>query len=367
MGGACPAAPKVTIALQHPTPNNRQSAIAKPLMMPEFLHSIPPFVGCRPGTARAVLEAVQKIIRDDHAGALALVVETAGSTYVKAGAMAFFGGGERQIGWLSGGCLEPEIRRRADAVASSGEFDVMAVDTLGDEDLFSGSAIGCRGRLRLLLIPVQQLRHADALIDAWCQGAGTLSIRMQSDGMFEWRIGARAHSWQLQRSAGEHEAVAAEGAVMLARPATLLMLGAGPEAPALLPQLRTLGWFTSVVEQRARWRDNLVLADIALNETTETAIARVRAGQFDAALVMHHHFELDRQALQALAATDIPFIGLLGPKRRREDLFKLLPATAISALQPRLRSPVGLDLGGLGADSIALSILAQLQAFLHGH
>ena len=46
---------------------------------------------------------------------------------------------------------------------------------------------------------------------------------------------------------------------------------------------------------------------------------------FDAALVMHHNFEMDREALYALAAGELPFVGLLGPVRRREDLFRVLP------------------------------------------
>ena len=87
---------------------------------------------------------------------------------------------------------------------------------------------------------------------------------------------------------------------------------------------------------------------------------------FDAALVMHHHFDLDRQALSGLAETDIGFIGLLGPRRRRDDLFKLLTAPMRDALQPRLHAPVGLDLGGFGVEAIALSIAAQLHSVLHG-
>jgi xanthine dehydrogenase accessory factor len=77
---------------------------------------------------------------------------------------------------------------------------------------------------------------------------------------------------------------------------------------------------------------------------------------------MHHHFELDREALVALAASTIPFVGLLGPVRRREDLFKLLPDATRQALLSRLHSPVGLNLGGQGPEAIALSIAAQLQS-----
>lgn len=318
----------------------------------------------RPGNVRAVLEAVLRTIRDGTPATLAVVIDCAGSTYAKQGAMAFFGAGAQQIGWLSGGCLEPEILLRAAQVASAGAFDVLDIDTRDDEDLFSGSALGCRGRLRILLLPVQQLARGDALIEAWCNGDAALVFLMHADGTLEWRLGARVQAWHLHRLLAGDAAVPCAGVVTLARPPTVLMLGAGPEAPMLLPQLRALGWFVTVVECRERWRAALTLADVALNATPEVVIAR--AQQFDAALVMHHHFELDRVALQALATTSIPFIGLLGPRRRRDDLFKLLPESARSALQLRLRAPVGLDLGGFGIESIALSIAAQLQAYRHG-
>ena len=94
----------------------------------------------------------------------------------------------------------------------------------------------------------------------------------------------------------------------------------------------------------------------------EAALSSFDAQGFDAALVMNHNFEMDREALFALADASIPFIGLLGPMRRKDDLFRVLPASAREALQPRLRSPVGLKLGGQGPEAIALSIAAQLQA-----
>jgi xanthine dehydrogenase accessory factor len=57
----------------------------------------------------------------------------------------------------------------------------------------------------------------------------------------------------------------------------------------------------------------------------------------------------------------VPFIGLLGPRRRQQDLFQLMTAAQREVLTPRLRSPVGLHLGGDGPQAIALSIAAQLQ------
>jgi len=118
------------------------------------------------------------------------------------------------------------------------------------------------------------------------------------------------------------------------------------------------GWLIQIVEPRRAWQARLP----ALQQKNEIQADR----QVDAALVMHHNFELDLDALRLLARSRIPFIGLLGPRQRREDLFKVLDAGTRVALEPRLRSPIGLALGGRGPEAIALSITAQLQAWRHG-
>ena len=74
---------------------------------------------------------------------LALVLETDGSTYAGAGDMVLFCNGG-QVGWLSGGCLEPELARRAEQVSAAGRVDWIEIDTRSDDDLLSGSALGCR-------------------------------------------------------------------------------------------------------------------------------------------------------------------------------------------------------------------------------
>ena len=151
----------------------------------------------------------------------------------------------------------------------------------------------------------------------------------------------------------------------IASPPAALVLGAGPETPTLLPLLRTLGWVTTLVERRPRWKSMATLADATVEQGPDAALSHLSISAFDAVLVMHHNFELDREALSALSSRDIGFIGLLGPPRRREDLFRVLAPNAREALSPRLRSPVGLDLGGHGPEAIALSIAAQLHAFRH--
>lgn len=324
-------------------------------------------MAARPGALRHVLETAQSSIREGDAATLVIVLETEGSTYAKAGAMAWFGPDAQTLGWLSGGCLEPEIQRRADHVSAALAFDVMSIDTRDDEDLFAGSAIGCRGRLRLLLLPLAALGGGEQLIEAWSAGRGNLIIEIDADGGVYGQVGGNAREWRLPRLAHGAEEVVVAGRVMLAPPPAVLLLGCGPETPLLLPQLHALGWYSTVIERRERWRNQLDLADHAVLESVEQGMRTLSSRAFDAALIMHHHFDLDRQALVALAAGGIRFIGLLGPPRRRDDLFKLLSDDQRAALTPRLQAPVGLDLGGSGAEAIALSIAAQLHARLHAH
>ncbi len=314
------------------------------------------------GNTRLLLREACAATRAGGDAVLALVLETEGSTYVSAGAMALFDG-PRQVGWLSGGCLEPEIARRAADAAAAGRIGWLEIDTREDEDLLSGSALGCRGRLRLALLPLRLLPGVDAVLERWLQGGVELRADIGRDGQVSFRCAGVACTAQLAVQACDWQAEARSWCIGWRAPPELLVLGAGPETDLLLPLLHSLGWRTTLAERRERWRDRASLADRHLDATP--AAAAKHAHGFDAALVMHHNFELDREALEALAASGIAFIGLLGPARRREDLFKLLSPAQREALQPRLHSPVGLDLGGRGAEAIALSIAAQLQAWRH--
>lgn len=315
------------------------------------------------GNARHVLEAAAEASGEADA-VLALVVETEGSTYVEAGAMALFGAAAGQAGWLSGGCLEPEIERHAADAARATRIEWLEVDTRDDEDLLSGSALGCRGRLRIALLPLRALDGIDTLLDVWCRGRVALDWALRGDGSVAASAAAVSREWRLDAAPPRWHAAVDAWMLRIPPPPEALLLGAGPETPMLLPLLRELGWRTTLAERRPRWRALATLADRHLDATPSDAARAAHAG--DAVLVMHHNFELDREALAALASTEVAFVGLLGPVRRREDLFRVLPGATREALLPRLRSPIGLKLGGRGSEAIALSVAAQLQAWRSG-
>src|SRR6266545_4374887 len=92
--------------------------------------------------------------------------------------------------------------------------------------------------------------------------------------------------------------------------------------------------------------------------------------QFDAAVVMTHNYLYDQVLLETLLTTAIPYIGLLGPKSRGEELLRsVAPATSAAVAGegagPTLHTPIGLDLGGETPEQIALSIVAEIEAVLN--
>jgi xanthine/CO dehydrogenase XdhC/CoxF family maturation factor len=135
---------------------------------------------------------------------------------------------------------------------------------------------------------------------------------------------------------------------------------------ARLAQL--LGWRTSVLDHRPAYAD-------ATRFPPGTTVHQIRPAPIgnltslprpDAVVVMSHHLDTDRGWLAALAQDPPGYVGLLGPAPRREKLLAELTAAQREALRAVLRAPVGLDLGGRTPESIALSIVAEIQAVLHG-
>ena len=315
--------------------------------------------------SRQVLIATADALNRGEPAALALVLDTEGSTYVGPGAMALFGGVAGQVGWLSGGCLESEIAQVARRAVEQRRIEWMDIDTRDDGSLLSGSATGCRGRLHLALIPLTGLDGLSALIAHWQQAVVPLSLTAAADGRLQAVSGHHRVDCRLA-VADDAPRSASRWRLDFEPLPRVCLFGAGPESQSLLPLLRQSGWRTLLLERRERWRGAGELADRLIEAAPADALDDAEVGAATAALVMHHDFERDRDALEALAGSEIPFIGLLGPRRRRDDLFCLLTSAQIASLQPRLHSPVGLDLGGQGAEAIALSIAAQLQMLRHG-
>jgi xanthine/CO dehydrogenase XdhC/CoxF family maturation factor len=177
----------------------------------------------------------------------------------------------------------------------------------------------------------------------------------------------------LERAVAERQAgwLAGESwklfAVPLALPPRVLLLGAGPDAVPVVEFAARLDWKVTLVDHRAAYAvaAHFPAAERVVLARPAELPATIALDGFSAAVVMSHHLPSDLAYLRALAATSIPYVGLLGPAARREKLISDLGPEA-RALAGRLHAPVGLPLGGRSPESIALAIVAQLHAFVHG-
>ena len=275
---------------------------------------------------------------------LAVVLETAGSTYSKQGSLLLIAQNGEYAGLLSGGCLEGDLRERAQAVIRSGAACTVDYDTRGPDDLIFGLGSGCEGAMSVHLLrvgPENRWQPIEALQDA-----------------------LRAHlaaTVEISRSPPDENI-----RLTLELPPRILLLGAGPDALPVHDFATRLGWKLTVYDHRLAYADAARFpgAERVVQARAEALAATLQLADFEAAVVMSHHLPSDLHYLRALANSSMGYVGLLGPAPRRERLHTELGADA-AKLSGRLRSPVGLALGGRSAPSIALAIVAEIHAWLH--
>jgi xanthine dehydrogenase accessory factor len=318
--------------------------------------------------------------------ALGVLVHTDGSTYRKPGALIAIAANGDYAGLISGGCLEGDLREHALTVIESATARAVSYDMRGGEDLLWGLGLGCEGAMRILLLQVgphngwQPLAHLAAALAA--HRATAIGLVVES-ALAELPPGTivlpdspapavfAAAPATLARAAASGRASWLEGpawklfVLPLWLPPRVLLLGAGPDALPVVDLAARLNWKVTLVDHRPAYAvaAHFPSAERVLLARPQDLPAVLALDGFAAAVVMSHHLPSDLAYLRALAATSIPYVGLLGPAVRRERLLADLAADA-GPLQGRLHAPVGLVLGGRTPESIALAIVAEIHAFV---
>jgi xanthine/CO dehydrogenase XdhC/CoxF family maturation factor len=309
---------------------------------------------------RGILAELTRLTSAREPFTLCVVVRCTGSTYRKAGALAVVKADGARRGVISGGCLEADLEAAARAALTEERARLVRFDTRSDDDLVFGSGSGCRGQIEVLMLPVaahQSHPFCTALLAAdRAHETLTATFLTNGPGLGEVVLGPPA------------DATPGTYAVVSFPPAPrILLIGAGPEAPALNAIAGQLGWRVTVSDHRAALLERHATGAERTHCARPAATLAAFAGErFDACIVMTHSAANDREALAALAQRSEPFVGLLGPPVRRDELLAELDPQDRDALAPRLHAPVGIRLGGHGPEMLALSICAELQRFLAG-
>ena len=160
-----------------------------------------------------------------------------------------------------------------------------------------------------------------------------------------------------------------EGVIVeLAAPPRLILVGAVEFAVALSALAHAAGMRVTIVDARSVFAtvERFPGAEVVVDRPGRYLEAQ-RLGAHDAVCVLTHDAKFDVPALRAALAAPVGYVGAMGSRRTHDDrLARLREAGVTDASLSRLRSPIGLDLGGRSPAETALSILAEIVADRHG-
>ncbi|WP_115865016.1 XdhC family protein [Halorussus litoreus] len=362
----------------------------------------------------AVREALREAVEADSRAAVATVSAVEGSAYRRPGAKRVLAGdtGGEGVGGITAGCLEGPVADLAKQALESGPLRE-TFDLTGEDDTW-GFGLGCNGVIDVLVEPADASfrpaldRVADgervALLTVVGHGDSPDADNPDSDRP-EAPVGARA----LVDESGGVDAAEARPAIPddvldavrdearqfaetgrsdtlavetdrgtaelfvdgLEPVPELLVFGHSPDVRPVTRLARDAGFRVTVATGRGARADAEQFPaahQILATRPPDVAEAISRPAE-TYAVVMSHNFVDDRLALDALLDTEAPYIGLMGPRKRFEEMREEFAAagTQLSdADRERISTPVGLDLGGGEPAQIALSVVGEVLAVANG-
>jgi xanthine dehydrogenase accessory factor len=340
-----------------------------------------------------VLASVRDLLRDGRPGVLATVVGVEGRSYRRPGAKMVVEAGGDGRGHLTAGCLEDAVLDLAAEVMEAGEPRIETYDMTDDGDDVWGLGVGCDGVIDVLVEPIGT--RLQPLIKAFDAGepiavlrvlegdapAGATAyyrggeVRPEPPGVPEWLPAALSDPAEMLLEAGDADAVDVEtdaGSARVfvegVRPAPrLVVFGSGHDVGPVVDLAKKNGFRVTVVGFRGAV--DLAGRFTGADEHVSTSPGRIdRDLDFDGstyAVVMTHNFVDDRLTVETLLDASVPYVGLMGPRDRFEEMLAAFESEGRAVPEAEtspVYTPVGLDLGSGSPYGIATSVVAEVLA-----
>lgn len=152
----------------------------------------------------------------------------------------------------------------------------------------------------------------------------------------------------------------------------LVICGAGHVGASLAKLASLMGYRTTLIDDREEFvmQQNFPEKNIELvaaenwSKSVEAAVGNGRG--VSVAIVTRGHSE-DEQCLRAVIPSEVDYIGLIGSKRRTNIVLRRLSDDGVDAAKlRRVHAPVGLDIGAVTPEEVALAIMAEIVAVRRG-
>lgn len=273
--------------------------------------------------------------------ALATIIAVEGSSYRKPGARLLVNAAGHYAGSLSGGCLENGVAKVAQQVLQDGNIRTETIDTKPH--------FGCPGILTILIEKIS----ADGLLDVMIHKLGQREV---------FHLTTPPEGTQLGKSNQPDHFTES----IPPRP-RLIVVGWTSDQDPLFQMASVLDWeCIRVVKDDKIAAATAVIANEEIIICTGNDLSKTfPPDPHTAVLIMSHHMATDLAFLASAAKVNYPYTGLLGSRRRREKLLAELGELGLLeqlGWTENFHAPVGLDIGAAHPSTIALSILAEIQA-----
>lgn len=314
---------------------------------------------------------------------VATVLRVEGSSYRRPGARMLVDMHGRVAGSISGGCLEKAVISESKRALLDGAPRVLAFDTSDQDDLALGASLGCQGKIWIGLevlragepwmiesVAQQVCQHREPAILLTRIIESEPTPRFDCAAFSASRADAAILDLMKSRKTRFVRDDTGNGLLMewLAPPLSLWLFGAGPDVAPMIRLATGLGHVVTVIDRRADFAiaENFPGAQTVLAAKPHQLQGRLEPDDRTAAVLMNHHYDTDRDMLAALIPFNIPYIAMLGPRRRTLRILDELAAEGheVASLNEALHGPAGLDIGSETPEEIALAILAEIQATL---
>lgn len=253
-----------------------------------------------------VFQALTDALARGESAALVTIVAAHGSTPQRVGAKMLVFADGRTVGTIGGGCYEHDAFWKAREVLAAGHARLVHYE-LNDE-LAEESGLICGGQMDVFIEAIEPAPRLYLL------GAGHVGHEL---GRIAPTVGFRLHVADDREKFANRERF--------------------PDADEI------------VVDTLADW----------------AAQAPIPTSAYVVVLTRGHRQDFD--VLRALAGREFRYVGLIGSRAKVARLVDALTADGVSPAWLRtLRAPVGLDIGAVSPEEIAVAILAELIAARRG-
>jgi xanthine dehydrogenase accessory factor len=352
---------------------------------------------------REIIKAYDAAVHAGKKAALAAVVHLDGSSYRRPGARMLVTDEGELTGAISGGCLEGDALRKALLVLNQQQSKLVTYDTSDEDDATIGIQLGCAGVIQVLFEPIQAgnlnnpiqllrkavaIRQHSVLVTLFSlenkrnEQPGTCLL-MEANGnvsgsipypeieehvMEDVREALASQQSSFKQYVGNEFSITAF-IEFLQPPVSLVVIGAGNDAIPMMQIADTIGWDVRVVDGRNTHAkpERFGSACQVLVSKPEKVLEQIPIDDQTVFVMMTHNYNYDLAMLKALLYKDIPYIGMLGPKKKLDRMLEELRDDGMTITDDMLEKvfgPTGLEIGAETAEEIALSIIAEIKAVL---